>query len=105
MAQSVDSTTILVRYTLMGDADLDRTVGIGDFSLLAANFNAPATRWYRGDFDYNGTTDIGDFSLLAGNFNNSIPTDLPGRTSVPEPAGGLLIVAAALARRRRAEFA
>src|SRR5439155_6684520 len=33
--QSVDNTTVLVRYTYFGDANLDRTVDTIDFNLLA----------------------------------------------------------------------
>jgi hypothetical protein len=68
----VDDTTVIARYTLKGDGNLDRTVNIGDFALLAANFN-DAARWVNGDFNYDGVANIGDFALLAGNFNRTLP--------------------------------
>jgi hypothetical protein len=74
---SVDDTAVLLRYTLIGDADLNRSVDIGDFSLLGSNFNALATRWTRGNFNYDGGTDIGDFSLLAANFNQTLSRRAP----------------------------
>jgi hypothetical protein len=100
---TVDNTSVLVRYTLLGDATLDRTVNIIDFSRLAANFNLPGG-WSRGDFNYDGNTTIVDFSLLASNFNKTLAADAPARPgAVPEPATGLILTAAgmALGRRRR----
>lgn len=101
--QAVDATTVLFRYTRLGDANLSGTTDIGDFSLLAANFNQSGG-WSRGDFNYDGIVNIGDFSLLAANFNQSLPADLP-RAAVPEPATAglvaLLAAAAMIGRRRR----
>lgn len=101
--EPVDDTAVLVRLTLPGDANLDRSVNIGDFARLAAGFNQPST-WSGGDFNYDGTTGIADFSLLAANFNLSLPALLPRGATVPETtAGGAFAVAAMLgARRRRA---
>lgn len=98
--QAVDATAILVRHTLLGDANLDRLVNIADFSVLAANFNV-AGPWGRGDFNYDGSVGIADFSLLAANFNLSLPASRPA--AVPEPASAAgLAVAMALVSRRRA---
>ncbi|MCS7032593.1 MAG: hypothetical protein NZ561_01205 [Phycisphaerae bacterium] len=101
LGQTVAATDTLVRYTRLGDANLNGTTELGDFSLLASNFNA-AGGWSRGDFDFDGQVGLGDFSLLAANFNLTAPADLP-RTTVPEPAAvGLLpLVLTALARVRR----
>lgn len=38
----------------------------------ASNFNVNGTRWSRGNFNYDAATNIGDFSLLAGNFNQAL---------------------------------
>jgi hypothetical protein len=65
--QTVDSTSVLVRYTLEGDANLSGNVDTTDFNLLAANFSR-AGNWFNGDFDYDGATDTLDFNLLASNF-------------------------------------
>ncbi|MCS7033649.1 MAG: hypothetical protein NZ561_06595 [Phycisphaerae bacterium] len=96
---TVDDTAVLLRYTRQGDANLDGVTDLGDFALLAANFNSPQD-WGKGDFNYDGLTDLGDFSLMAANFNQSVG-DLP-RSAVPEPSvGGFLLAAGALLRRRR----
>lgn len=94
--------SFVVRYTLLGDANLNGTVNIGDFSVLASNFNQPGL-WTAGDFNYDGQVNIGDFSLLASNFNRSVSPATGARgAAVPEPtaAAGALIAIAALAARR-----
>lgn len=101
--QTLDATTVLLRYTVTGDADLSGTTNIDDFGRLAANFNLPG-RWALGDFDYSGTVNIDDFGLLAANFNQSLPAGAVGsRGVVPEPTvcGLLLLAGTAQARRRR----
>ena len=105
LGQTVDDSTVLVRYTLLGDGNVDGTVNIGDFAFLASNFNLPGD-WVDGDFNYNGTVNIADFSLLAANFNKSMPADAtlhrPG--AVPEPSTVALVAGGATvlgARRRR----
>ena len=103
MGQTVDETTVLVRYTRLGDANLDGTTGIADFSRLGANFNQPGG-WAQGDFNLDGTVGIADFSLLGANYNQSAGDAFARGGAVPEPtAMGLLAVAGfALVRRRRA---
>lgn len=76
LGEAVDDTAIIVRRTLLGDADLDHDVDIDDFASLAANFNQ-ASDYRRGDFDYSGATDIDDFAALAARFNQSIPASRP----------------------------
>lgn len=94
--QVVDHSSVLVMYTLKGDADLSGAVDIDDFGRLAASFNA-AGGWSKGDFDYSGTIDIDDFGLLASNFNQSLPGQ---RSAVPEPAMASFAAIALLRRRR-----
>lgn len=100
----IDADSVLFRYTVSGDANIDGIANITDFAFLAANFNQPG-RWATGDFNYDGLVNINDFSLLAANFNQTVPGDLPRGASVPEPAALSLIglgVAGLAARRRRA---
>ena len=89
MGSPVAANDLLIRYTLYGDANLDRAVNIADFSSLAANFNTSAT-WARGNFNYDTLCDIGDFSLLAANYNQSLPA-APARTPPTSPFGRRVI--------------
>ncbi|HEX8324023.1 MAG TPA: ELWxxDGT repeat protein [Tepidisphaeraceae bacterium] len=85
--QAIDSTAVLVRYTLYGDADFNRRVDFNDFLRLQVGFNRRGTTFIQGDFDYNGTTNFNDFLLLQVQFNRSL-------TVPPQP-----VVTTALASR------
>jgi|GEM_PF-2210060 len=98
---TIDGTSILIRYTLTGDANLSGNVTLDDFTLLAAFFGQPNQRWATGDFNYDGLVNLDDFTALASNFGQSA-VDLP-RSSVPEPTafGAIGLAMAGLAARRR----
>ncbi|MGA2440177.1 MAG: hypothetical protein ABSH08_04415, partial [Tepidisphaeraceae bacterium] len=68
----LSSGQIEVKYTLLGDANLDGLVNAADFTILAANFNQPVTGWDQGDFNYDGLVNAADFTDLAANFNQGI---------------------------------
>jgi hypothetical protein len=68
----VDATSVLVRYTRYGDANLDRTVNLEDFNRLAERFGQTGTLWSQGNFNYDNTTNLNDFNLLAANFGQSV---------------------------------
>jgi hypothetical protein len=106
LGQSYDATTTLVRFTLKGDATLDRTVNFDDLLALAAGYNAAGT-WQQGDFNYDGQVNFDDLLSLAANYNQTLTGSLAGDwalavSGVPEPTT-LLVAAcsAALTLRRR----
>jgi hypothetical protein len=112
LGESVDATSVLLRYTRYGDANLDGTVNLSDFNRLAGSFGAANAVWSQGDFNYDGSINLTDFNRLAANFGLSAagPTVTPKDwarlgAAVPEPASLALFGAAALAavapRRRR----
>jgi hypothetical protein len=76
-----DDTTLIVRYTLAGDANLDRTVNLSDSSILATVFGRPQDvipTWSEGNFNYDGTTNLTDFNILAASFGNTLlPSQAP----------------------------
>jgi beta-glucanase (GH16 family) len=109
--QQADSTSILIEYTVTGDANLDGHVDVADLGALATNYGAAAT-WTGGDFTYDGIVDVADLGLLASNYQTggggaaaaqsftSAGTGAAG--TVPEPAlTGILAIAALCATRRR----
>lgn len=92
---------LLIRHVYYGDANVDGTVNLNDFAVLAANFNAANRYWYHGDFNYDRTVNIADFSLLAGNMNLTLAAPTArGNAVVPEAAGLALLAAAAILQRR-----
>ena len=72
--EPIDSTAVLVRYTLYGDSDLDRGVSINDFNRLSGRFGSTGQSWLDGDYDYDTGVSINDFNLLAANFGKTLPT-------------------------------
>jgi hypothetical protein len=73
MGQPVDATSLLVRYTLAGDATLDGSVDFSDLVQLAQNYDTSMGTggWFRGDFNYDGQVDFNDLVLLAQNYNQA----------------------------------
>jgi hypothetical protein len=107
---AVDDTTVLVRLTRYGDADLSGFVNLSDFNRLAANFGLTfGAVWSQADFNYDGRVNLSDFNLLASNFGFSAtgPTVAPQdwstlASTIPELTLLLLTACAfALPRRRR----
>ncbi len=113
--QDVDATSVLVRYTLYGDADLDGIVGLSDLLRLANNYGTNGATWASGDFDGDHIVGLSDLLALANNYGGSLPAAVPGAapdfaadmaiafSSVPEPGlAGLLAVGlgTSLLRRR-----
>jgi autotransporter-associated beta strand protein len=111
--QNVDATSVLVRYTYFGDANLDEQVDITDLGLLATNWQTTNV-WTGGDFDYSGFVDITDLGMLASNWQAGVaapsePTDsdpwafadaivglgFPS-ASVPEPFVAPFVIGSAL---------
>jgi hypothetical protein len=126
VVSGLTSGQIEIKYTLLGDANLDGTVNGSDFSILAANFGKGYTNWDQGNFLFTSSVNGSDFSALASNFGqgdsgadlpvtladiaaldsfaiaNGLP--LPTFAAVPEPASALLIISTSvsiLMRRRR----
>ena len=66
-----------VKYTLLGDANLDGVVNGSDFSILASNFGQGATNWDQGNFFFTSSVNGSDFSALAANFGqgSAAPAD------------------------------
>jgi alpha-L-arabinofuranosidase len=71
---ALSSGTIEIRYTLLGDANLDGIVNGTDFSILAANFGTGATSWDQGNFLYGSSVNGSDFSALSANFGQGVST-------------------------------
>ncbi|HEY7091525.1 MAG TPA: PEP-CTERM sorting domain-containing protein, partial [Tepidisphaeraceae bacterium] len=110
--QSVDTSSILIKYTYAGDADLDGDADGVDIGTWATNFTGElggtgSEVWTQGDWDYDGDVDGVDAGLWAQAFTGELgggglgslvvndPNIAPGAaailrgmgiTVVPEPA-------------------
>jgi len=114
--EPVDATTLLIRYTLTGDTNLDGIVSFADLVQVAQHYGATDGTWSTGDFDYNGTINFADLVALAQNYGTDLPSaasfpadfssDLAAafaQASLPEPSVLALVILplASLLRRRR----
>jgi autotransporter-associated beta strand protein len=124
----VDTSSVVVRYTMNGDSNLDGTVSFADLVTVAQHYGqvlddaagSPSTftnsTWTHGDFNYDGKVSFADLVTVAQNYGGTLPASIPGApadfnsdlaaafASVPEPSSGLFILGAAglgLARRVR----
>ncbi len=81
LGQTVDTTSVLVRYTEYGDNTLDGVVDVGnDFGLLLDGLSHHSTGWINGDYNYDGKVDLGnDFNLFLWNY---LADRLPAAPSV-----------------------
>lgn len=71
MGETVDATSLLVRYTIHGDATLNGRTDFTDFLLVQSNFGKTGRTFAEGDFTYDGVTNFNDFLLLQSNFGRT----------------------------------
>jgi hypothetical protein len=114
----LSSGTIEIKYTLLGDTNLDGVVNAIDFGILAANFNKGVTGWDKGDFNYDNVVSAIDFGELATNFNKGASQSADAEliafaqanglmADVPEPATATVVsigLVGLLSCRRRRQF-
>jgi hypothetical protein len=101
--------TIEIKYTLLGDANLDGTVNAEDFTPFSHNLGQSGA-WDQGDFNYDGTVNSEDFTLFSHNLGQSAslasafdPANEINLANVPEPAsaGTMVMAGFGILRRRR----
>ena len=121
--QTVQATDTLVKYTWVGDANLDGKITAEDYLLLDRGYVRGESGWAMGDFNYDGVIDYLDYAAidnaaLNGGADTTLAQAMFAANSVrfgdayiaaftaavPEPASLTLLAVGALAllRRRRA---
>jgi Calpain family cysteine protease len=63
---------IEIRYTLLGDANLDGVVNGTDFGIVASHMGQGVSAWDEGNFNYAGVVSGSNFVAMAANFGRSI---------------------------------
>jgi hypothetical protein len=91
-----DGGTVRVRFTLRGDANLDRRVDFTDLIALAQHYNQPPSsdNWVQGDFNNDQAVDLIDLILLARNYGASLPASAVFSTVLVKPASVGAVAAA-----------
>ncbi len=94
----VDATSLLIKFTWVGDLNVDGLVDFQDLAVFNTNYDngqSIGRYWFEGDFNYDGFIDFQDLSLFNTNYD-------PNKPSLPEPAALAAFSAAlTLALRRR----
>ena len=62
--QIVDASSVIVRYTYLGDATLDGKINIDDYIAIDGGIQHALTGWSNGDFNYDGKINIDDYTLM-----------------------------------------
>jgi hypothetical protein len=71
--QPVGATDLLLRHTLAGDANLDRSVDFSDLVRLAQNYDGEMKTWSEGDFNFDAVVDFSDLVFLAQSYDTQLP--------------------------------
>ncbi|MBE3070172.1 MAG: PEP-CTERM sorting domain-containing protein, partial [Planctomycetes bacterium] len=112
---ALDESSVLVKVTYWGDANLDGVIDANDYDQIDRNylFQPAVATWSLGDFNYDGVIDANDYDkidrayLFQGSAMGAGVTAVAGGAvpvATPEPATLALLglgAVAALARRRR----
>jgi autotransporter-associated beta strand protein len=105
---AIDDTTVIAKYTYVGDANLDGQVDALDYERIdLAIGNTGALGTAQGDLNYDGTVDALDYEQVDLNIGNGVGSPLdatgPATVFIPEPAAIAPFLAAGLvaARPRR----
>ncbi len=100
--QTIDSTTVIAKYTWYADSNLDGQVDISDLGILASHWQTTGM-WSHGDSDFSGFIDISDLGLLATNWQKGVGSPLGpsldeamaslglAGATVPDPTSGFLL--------------
>jgi hypothetical protein len=65
---SDSSSSVVVKYTYGGDANLDGKVNVDDYVRIDSNVGLPGTSgWSKGDFNYDGKINIDDYVIIDAN--------------------------------------
>jgi hypothetical protein len=66
--QTVDGTSVVIKYTYAGDANLDGVIDGGDYGVIDNFAQVPgAYGYFNGDFNYAGLIDGGDYGMIDNN--------------------------------------
>ncbi|HWB52944.1 MAG TPA: dockerin type I repeat-containing protein [Tepidisphaeraceae bacterium] len=97
--QTIGPDSVLVKYTWLGDTNLDGVVNGTDISALLAGETGHLSGWQNGDLNYDGVVNSDDFSLLLLGAAEESAAPPPA----PEPASlaSSVVIALLLAKRRR----
>ena len=72
VVKGLADNTVLVKFALDGDTNLDGTVNFSDLVRLVRHYSMTDANWDDGDFNYDGKVFFDDFILLARNYGKHL---------------------------------
>jgi hypothetical protein len=103
--QTVDDSSVLIKYTYAGDANLDGRINIEDYIRIDSNVPLDSSGYANGDFNYDGSINIFDYVTIDFNIDVQGTPIHQGQgltQAVPEPTVMIPLAATALLLARRA---
>jgi T5SS/PEP-CTERM-associated repeat protein len=97
---------VMVKYTYLGDTNLDGQVTDADLDNVIAHMGQPGT-WFQGDVNLDGTVTLADFEIVEQHLGAGVPALgggtplLSSYTVVPEPGAMALLAMAGMCLLRR----
>jgi fibronectin-binding autotransporter adhesin len=92
---AASATSVFVKYTWLGDANLDGIINSSDLSAMSST----GTTWQTGDFNYDGKVNADDYALF--NLGAAISGGSNVSVILPEPSCAIGVVAIMFASRRK----
>ena len=71
IADTDTGTAISLKYSVVGDTNVDGSVNFTDLLALAQNYNKTGQDWAHGDFNYDGIVNFTDLLALAQHYGNT----------------------------------
>jgi hypothetical protein len=93
--QAIDSTTVLVALTVLGDANMDFKVDSADEQIVEANMGKSVDDWTQGDLNGDGIVNQVDLTLVTEHLGDTLAS------VTPEPTIGMAAMALVLLIPRR----
>jgi hypothetical protein len=66
--ETVDGSTLIVKYTFGGDCSLDGLVDFNDLVIISQNYGLSGKEWTTGDATYDGLCDFADLVAMSQNY-------------------------------------
>jgi hypothetical protein len=80
---SLDSTAVVLRYWIAGDANMDGIVNQTDQNAVTGHWQQTDQVWTTGDFNYDGIVNQLDLNIVTANWQATMPF---GTSPLPEPS-------------------
>jgi uncharacterized protein (DUF2147 family) len=81
----------ICRPRIIGDANGDGMVDVGDLGILAANYGGSGKIWGQGDFNGDGLVDVGDLGILAAHYGEGVNTTVDFNADYAKAFGTMVV--------------